>query len=609
MMPSIVTKTFLLSWIFYRSLVAVAQDDLTVKAHVDNTIIGLNQQFTLHVELSGKGVNSASNPELPNMDDFASYLGSGSSQNFQYINGRMSVSKTISYHFHATSVGKFQIGPVIITAGGKRYQTDPIAIEIQKTPSQSKPTQRRDTPSQGTGPAEGDLFLRATVNKKQVYQNEPVIVTYKIYTRVNVTSFGYTKLPGTAGFWVEEFPQARQPETHSEILEGKRYTIATIRKMALFPMSPGTKTIDPLEIECEVRVQRRSRDIFDDFFSDPFGRTVSKPVKSKPVNVKVLPLPEEGKPPDFSGIVGQFKIIGTVDKSGVKTNEAVSFKVKIEGKGNIRTLPEPKVVFPSDFESYPPKVTENIDRKGLAVSGSKTYEYVLVPRIPGIQKIKPVRLSTFNPETKKYTTLLTDEIIIDVAKGKDVLTVAPTGLSKEEVKLLGQDIRFIKTEIPSFQKIGVAFYKKILFWVTGIFPLLCLGGALGYRRHLNRMHGDVAYARDRRASRTARKHLSTAKSLLKLSTQKDFYSEVGKALMGYLGNKLNMAEAGMITEDAQRMLRDRGVKEETIKSYFDCLNTCDLKRFSPTGTNEIEMREFFKQAEREIVRLDRAISK
>lgn len=594
---------------FCLGLSTIAADDLAVKVYVDNTVVGLNQQFTLHVELSGKDVNSASNPQLPKMDHFSAYLGSGTSQNMQFINGKMSISKTISYHFQATKIGKFQIDPITVNAGGKQFQTDPLAIEIQKASTQSRPSRREDTPVQGSGPAEGDLFLRALVNKRSVFQNEPVTVTYKIYTRVNVSSFGFSKLPGTTGFWVEEFPIGRQPETRAEIMNGKRYTVATIKKMALFPMTPGKKTIDPLGIECKVRVQRRSRSIFDDFFSDPFGKSVRKMIQSPAITIDVLPLPEEGRPRDFSGVVGKFKLSSTVDKTNVKTNEAVSLKVIIEGQGNIRTIPELEIPFPPDFEVYPPKSSESVNRKGTTISGRKTYEYVLVPRVSGLRRIKPVRLTTFEPVSKSYKILETDEIVFDVAKGDETFIVTPTGLTKKEVELLGQDIRFIKTEMTSFRRMGTVFSNSFLLLTLSVFPLLTLGGAILYRRHSDRIHGDEAYARDRRASRLAKKRLSLANTLLKPSAQKEFYAEVGRALTGYLGDKLNIAEAGMISDDIQNIFRKKGLDEGVVEYYFECLKGCDLQRFSPSNSSEEEMKTFLHKAENAIVRLHRAISK
>jgi hypothetical protein len=584
--------------------------DLEVKAYVDLTTVGLNQQFTLSVEISGQNVNSAGNPELPKMDEFAAYLGSGTSQNMQFVNGRMSVSHTTNFYFQSTKEGNFEIGAVVVKAGGKEYRTDPIAISIQKTAASSTPTTRqRGAQSQTSGaPSRGDLFIRALVTKRQVYQNEPVILTYKIYTRVNVSSFGFTSLPGTAGFWVEEFNVGQQPRTSTEVLDGKQYTVATIKQMALFPMSAGTKTIDPLGVECEVRVRsRRSRDIFDDFFNDSvFGRTMRHALQSPTVKIDVLPLPEEGKPSDFSGIVGSYTLNATVDKSGVKTNEAISYKVTIEGQGNIKTLPEPVVSLPSDFEAYPPKVSESINRRGT-VSGSKTYEYVLIPRVAGRRRIAPVQISVFDLGTKAYRTLTTDAFVIDVEQGDETYAAIPSGLSREEVRLLGQDIRFIKTMNPGFRRIGTAFYTGIGFWVVFFVPLILLGCSFGYRRHQNRMMGDEAFARDRTAGRSVRKRLASAKSVLKTDTQKEFYAEIGKALMGFLGDKLNIAEAGMVTDDVRRELLKRNVKDDVADAYFDCLSVCDMKRFSPSEADDEEMKALYKRAEEAIVQLDKSL--
>ncbi len=608
MIYKIIKKISLFVFLLAGSLALQAADDLTIQAYVDNTVVGLGQQFTLNVQLSGKNAGSA-DPELPDVSSFAVYLGSGSSQNIQFINGKMSVSKTLSYHFQANAVGKYEIGSVKVNQKDKVYQSNPIPIEIQQTAAAQSPSRPNNQVVQGTGTAESDLFLRVNISKKKVYQNEPVILTYKLYTRVNVSSFGYNKIPATAGFWTEEFPLPQQPQTYNEVLEGKRYTVAVLKKMAVFPMSAGTKTIDPMAIDCEVRAAQRSRDMFDDFFNDPFfGRTVKQTIQCKPVQIEVLPLPEEGKPASFSGIVGQFTVTGTVDKTAAKTNEAISYKFSIEGTGNLRTLPEPSIQFSSDFEVYPPKITDHVDRQGDVISGSKTYEYVLVPRTPGLQKIKPVELTYFDPSAKKYKTAKTRELTINVSKGDETFSVAHTGLSKEEVKLIGRDIRFIKTGTPRFQKPGKRFNQNILFWLILVLPLLFTGGAVGVRGHLDRLEGDVAYARRRMASPAARKNLSKARSLLRQESQKEFYAEVDRALTGYLGNRLNIAEAGMISEEVKTLLRKRSVRDETIHTFFDCLKTCDMKRFAPLESDETEMKTVLKQAEQAITSIDRELS-
>ncbi len=592
-----------------------AAEDFQIKAWVDRSVIGINEQFILNVELSGNEAGRASTPQLPDMNEFAAFLGSGSSQNFQIINGVTSISKTINYYFQATKIGKFTIGPIKIKVKNKTYQTDPIPIEITKSsskPRQSAQSQRNVQQGQSDISNE-DIFIKTVVNKKKVYQNEPVIVTYKIYTRVNMTPVGFTKLPATTGFWKEEFPMGQQIPTHTEIVDGKRYTVATIKKMALFPMTPGKKVIEPLVLQCRIRVRKR-RSMFDDFFnddffSDPFGRTIQKNISSEPVIINVIPLPENGKPKDFKGVVGDYKISSFVDKADVKTNEAITYTLTISGTGNIRSLPEPEISFSHDLEAYPPEVSEKIERKGNSISGTRTYEYVLIPRAAGTQKIQPVTFTFFDPSSKTYKTLRTDPITIRVQKGREISTPIPQITSKEEVELVGKEIRFIMTEPPSFRKIGEGIFKSYTLIIIFISPLILLFAAVSIRKHQDRLRGDIAYARNRRAGKFARKRLSMARSLLNVESQKEFYAEVGKALLGYIGDKLNIEEAGIIRDEVKNMLTKKGVSEEVLNRFFKCLDICDMKRFSPTGSTIDEMKKFLKEAEECLVIMDRHLAK
>lgn len=485
--------------------------DLEVKAYVDKSHVAQNQQFTLSVELTGKNAQAVSSPQLPDMAKFASFLGSGSSQNIQFINGKMSVSKTISYHHMAKTAGSFTIGPVVVEHDGKTYKTDPINLTIQKSNSNTQPNNRSSSTNRRRNPtgtiSADDLYIKAHVNKTSVYPNEPVIVTYKIYTLVSLTPVGVSKQPGKTGFWTEEFELPQQLPTNTEVINGQRYTVATFRKMALFPTSPGEKTLEPLGFDCDVRVQRRrSRDPFDDFFnSDFFGRNERMTLYTKPISINVKPFPAEGKPADFSGTSGIFNIKASIDKNEAKTNDALTFKVVLSGSGNIRTLPEPDIQIPPDFEAYPPKLSENIKRTGTAISGSKTYEYVLVPRNPGMQKIKPIRFSYFDPRSQTYKSVQTEEISVQVSKGNESFGGVTEGRSRTAVQYLGKDIRFIKTAVPGFEKIGSAGYSLLLFWLIAITPLILLALAGVYQKHQSRLEGDVAYARNRQAGRAAKK--------------------------------------------------------------------------------------------------------
>jgi hypothetical protein len=591
--------------------------DLSIRTYVDRNVVGLNEQFTLSIELSGKGANSASDPEIPQIGQFASYLGSGNSQNIQFTNGKMSVTKVISCYFVANAVGKYKIPPVQVTVNGTSFSSAAIDMEVQqsgtKAQAQQQPqAQPQAAAQQGTGPAEGDLFVRAIVDRRQVYQNEPVVVTYKIYTRVNVSNVGISKMPATAGFWTEEFEMPQQLQTASEVLDGKKYTVATVRKMALFPMSPGTKTIDPLILDCEVAVRApRNRDPFGDFFDDSFffgGRTARKQIQSKPVTIEVLAFPEAGKPADFAGNTGRFRISASADKRNVKTNEAITYKIAVEGDGNIRQIQAPAAAFPTDFEVYPPKTSETISRAGAGISGRKTFEYVLIPRVAGEETLKPVTLVFFDPASKSYKTVRTESIPLQVAQGTETYTTtAGSGLSKEEVRLIGQDIRFIKMSPSVFRRIGASRIPRVFFGAVLLLPLLALAGAFAYRRRLNRISGDVAYARGIRANSAVRRRLSAAKRLAGIETQKQFYAEAGKALQGYLGDKLNIAEAGMISDEVEKILLDKGAGGEAVRDVFECLSVCDMKRFSPETATADEMKAFLRKVESAIMRLEKEI--
>ncbi len=604
------SKIILLFW--FLSGVLTTLQALEIRTSVDKTSLALNQQIALTIELSGDGANKVSQPTPPDMSDFLSFLGSGgSSQNIQLINGRMSVTRSNTYYYMATKEGVFQIPAVSVNYKGKQAKSEPISITITKSVAQTNPLPRTRSDVQSGRNNGSNLYVRAVVSKRRVYQNEPVIVTFRIYTRINVSSYGISKLPETAGFWSEEFDLSKKPTTREEIINGKKYVVADIKKAALFPTSPGKKTIGPLSLDCEVRVQsqRRSRDnVFDSFFNDPFfSRTTRKTIASPPVTIDVLPLPAANRPADFSGAVGKFNLTASIDKNSVKTNEAITLKVRISGTGNIRTLSKPVVQVPHDFEKYEPKVTENIVRQNNTISGSKNFEYVLIPRFPGAQKIKPIYFSYFNPKLRKYQELTTPELLINVEKSADEYVSLGSGINKEEVKLIGQDIRFIKTVAPDFKRIGYQPYKSFAYLSLVILPMLLLAAAYGYSKHQEKLSGNVAYARNRRANRMAMKRLSKAHSLLDEKAQKEFYAEASRALLGFAADKLNLAEAGIISSELKELFAGRNLDADLIDAYIKLIQECDYQRFAPANVSKEQMTDFYKQAKEAIINLEKAL--
>lgn len=596
--------------IFCFAVVSTAQaQPLTVSTKVNQSTIAVNQQLVFTVELTGDGAQKVGRPELPDMGGYLTFLGSGgSSQNISVVNGKMSVSKSFTFYYLAAKAGSMTIPPVKVVYKNKSAQSQPISLTITASaaPPQTIPGEQKSTQAA----AGNKLYLRTIVNKKSVYPNEAVIVTYRIYAAVTISGYSMAKLPETSGFWVEDVEMPQQPHTSEQVVNGQRYVTADIKKMTVFPTSPGKRKIGPLSLQCEVKQQsRRSRDPFDSFFDDAFfGRTVRQTIASPIVEINVKPFPQEGKPASFSGAVGQFKLGASIDKTDVNTDEAVTLKVTLSGVGNIQLLPKPEVHFPADFEQYEPTVSQNIDRTNGVISGAKTFEYVLVPRFPGEQRIKPIAFSYFDPKAGSYKTLQTKEIVLNVAKGKNqVIRGGGSGLSKEEVKYVGQDIRFIKLKSGDYLPIDYRLYKSFVFYLLLIAPLLCLGIAFAYQKHLQKLSGNVAYARSRKANAIAMKRLSKSKHLLSEDTQKEFFAEVSNALAGFAADKLNMAKAGLLSNELENEFKKRRLDQELTKEYFDLIRFCDLQRFAPSSVKNKEMQDSFQSAKKVIINLEKAL--
>lgn len=569
-------------WLLLAVLMATAAgargsqaQDVSARAYVDRSTVGLNRTFVLNVEVSGAQRFDA-DPELPDMAGFARFLGSNTSTSMQMSGGRTEVSITVQYRFQAIREGVFEIGGIRVVAAGRLLETEPIALTVTLAP----PPDPARAAQPGVGPE--DLFLVAEVSKRRVYENEPVVVSYRIYTRVDVSNYTITTPTVAEGFWIEEVPETQAPTVEQVVRDGQRYTTAVIRRAVMFATGPGSKTLDPLSITVQVRMQRRSRSRLEDLFSRSslFGTVVPIEVASEPVEIEVLPLPDAGRPADFTGLVGSLGLTASIDRPSVKTNDAVTFSFRISAEGNLRSLPAPEIRFPADFEVFPPEVSESIERSASGVRGSRTYEYVLIPRAPGERAIPPVSMSYFDVATGRYATVATRPLTLDVT-GDPV--VGPTRGFRAGIETLREDIRFIRIGEPRFVRSGRSLFDEPAFWFLAFVPLVAVAGAAGVRRHNDRLEGDVAYARGRRAGRVARKRLQKAQSL-KDGDAKEFYAEVGRALRGFMADKLNVAELGFLAHEVAAELGRRGVSQDVVQEYGDCIETCDRHRFAPSGS-------------------------
>jgi hypothetical protein len=595
------------------SAVACAQN-AQFQAGVDRTQVGSGEQFTLQFTLTNAGTGGGKNLQLPDLSKFHIMSGPNQSSSMQIINGAVSSSVTYSYVLQPKEVGKFTIGSASIEAGGGTLNSAPVAIEVVKGSARAKP----QAGGQDDAAAQiGDnLLLKATVDRTRVVQGEQVNIVFKIYTRVSIASYAVEKNPTMTGFWGEDVETPKNIQTNPETVNGKQFKVGVIKRMALFPTQSGALEIGPMEVQTTVQVQdRRSTDPFDSFFRDPFGRQVNYMVRSEVIRIKVDPLPPD-PPSDFKGAVGQFAMSTTVDKKTTRTNEPINLKVTVSGTGNIKLIESPAVELPADFEQYTPKVSDNINRTGDRISGSKTFEYLLIPRYPGLKVIKPVTFSYYDPAKKEYVRLHSPQIELNVEQGTAAVAPLISGGSQEDVRLLSQDIRFIKLEESGLSARGEHLHTSGVFIVMLLLPLACAGGALVYARQRQAVMLDQAGYRNRRAIKVARKGLKQAEYLLKEKGSSGapagnqrlrFYGEISKALWKYLGDKLTIPQSAFSIEGAVAELGRREAPQDLIASLKSLLETCDLARFAPTSLDLTVMQRTYDEAQRIIVALERIL--
>ncbi|MCZ6775344.1 MAG: BatD family protein [Ignavibacteria bacterium] len=589
----------------------ISAQDATFEASIDKNPVSLGNQFTLSLTLENAGAGSAKDLQPPDLSKFHIMGGPNQSSSMQFINGVMSSSVTYSYVLQPKELGKFTIGTASIKVGGKVFTTSPLTLEVVKSPPRQK---QHAKSSDNLSTQIGDnLFLKASVDRTRVIQGEQINLTFKLYTRVSVTNYGVNKNPALTGFWSEEIENPKNVSLMTEVVNGKQYRVGTVRRMALFPTQSGSLEISPMELETTVKVQdRRSFDPFDSFFRDPFGRTMNYMVKSKPLKIKVEPLPA-GAPPSFKGAVGRFAMNTTLDRKSTETNEPVTLKVTISGTGNIKLLESPAVDLPVDFEQYTPKVSEKINRGGKKISGRKSFEYLLIPRYPGGKRIKPVEFSYFDLSKRRYVTLRSEPIELQVEQG--VIAAAPStaGITQEDVRLLSQDIRFIKVANLELSRQGERLYATPVFIVMILFPLAGLSGAVVYSRQRQAIRMDEVGYRNRRAIKVAQKGLRQAEQLLRTGSadasahKLQFYSEVARAVWKYLGDRLNIQQADMSVDAALIELSRRSVNGEISDALRSLLESCEMARFAPTSFEASAMQKIYDDARKLIIELERTL--
>lgn len=570
----------------------------TVRAYLSPTgEVGLGASFVLNVEVTGSQ-DVRRDLQLPDLSAFAQFLGSSTQSSTRMAGGRTTISFTIQYRYQALTEGTFEIPAFDVVAAGETFTTDPIQLTVSAQP---RPTQQ----AQDNGLAPEDLLITAEASSASVLEGEPLVVEYRIWTRVDVTNFGMTSVPEPQGFWVEDATPPGQPEVEQRTRNGIEYTTALIRRIALVPTSPGTKTLDPIGVEAQVRVRGGGLDPFGDFFGrSPFAsRTVPVTVLANPLTIEVRPLPA-GRPDPFSGIVGDLSASATIDRDSVDANDAVTLSVTVRGEGNMRVVPAPVLDLPDDFEVFPPEVSESVTPRGGGLAGSKTFEYVLIPRAPGRRTLPALEWGYYDLDAGAYRVASTDPLELTVS---GTVLEGPARLSRGGVSELRQDIRFIRLGPLDLRPVGGSPLGSPGFWIFALLPLAGMAGAVGLRRHREMLEGDVAYARGRRAGRVAKKRLARARAMVGGDDSRAFYAEVATALRGLAADRLNLAEAGIQTAELNDALAAAGVDQATRGEVQECLDHCDRQRFAPPTANEAERNRFLDRVGAAMGSLDRAL--
>jgi len=586
----------------------VFAEDVNITASAPG-VVTLGQQFQVVFSINAKPKSFTA----PTFKDFTILAGpyTSSQSSIQVINGEMSQSVEYSYTYvlQANKEGKFTIEEAKATVGGKTYSSNIITIEVVKGSASAPPSsggqqqqQQNRQESENVEENKEDIFVKILTDKKEAYQGEAITATIKIFSRINISDLQNAKFPSFNGFTKEEI-ETPQITLQREIINGKVHLTGIIKKYVLIPQHSGEITIDPFELDViyQQRVNAAPRSIFDDFFGT--YRDVKQTVKSEPFKIKIKPLPEP-KPAGFTGGVGNFNFSASIDKPKAKQNDGITLKIKISGNGNIKYTDLPKISFPSDFEVYDPKITTDVKASSNGLTGSKIFEYLIIPRHYGNYTIPSFNFTYFDIASKQYKTYKSPEFNLNIEKSNEPSsTPMVSGFSKEDISFFGKDIRYIKTNnIKLYQK-NKQYYGAKNFYLAYLISFVLFIAIIIISRKQIKERANIQKVKNKRANRLAIKRLKQAKIAIKENDNQKFYEEISKALWGYIGDKLFIPTADLSKEIAINELIKREVNKQLIDELIDIIDKCEFARYAPSAIN-VSMTEIYNSAAKVISKLE-----
>jgi hypothetical protein len=574
------------------------------------TTLGVNDQLTLSITISGANANSAGQPDSLPLQGFRIVAGPSVSTQFQWINGQSSSSRTYSYFLLPTQQGDFTLGPFRIATGSGELRTNSVQIKVVAGSSAPPTTPRRNTPWPPSALDEPDtaqtavadeVFVTTELDRRRAYPGQQINLTYKVYTQLSISGLELKESPVLKGFWVEDIEVPRNPTPVLEEVRGRQYSAFVVKRQALFANAPGKLEIPPSTFALGVRV--RSRDPFS-FFN--FGTTEPVYRRTQPVDVTISPFPESGKPANFRNLAGRFTLSAKVDKTEVKAGDAIALTVVLGGAGNFNTVGDLDFPAMPELKVFSAKSSVKSDRSGDRIEGAKSWEYVIVPQSPGVQTIPGLTVHFFNPDSERYETAATSPLAIKVGRADGVASPGQRipQLAQRKLTRQGSDINFIKLSgNPNDQMPGL--YGNPFFYLVLLLPVAANIGMLAYQKHAEKLAGDISLQRQRKAARRALEALKAAAIELKSGSAATFYSSIGTALTHFISDRYSLPEIDLTSDQIQEKLAERKVQENLIHSTTGLLDRLNFARFAPSQFSIEEARALLEETRNIILELDK----
>ena len=567
--------------------------------------VAVGDQFRLSYTVTTQKVRDFRAPSIKGFDVL---MGPSRSTQVTQVNNDVSASITFTYILMAKEEGEFTIPGAVIVADGNEMISNSVKVKVLPA-DQQQANQGSSNGQRANGSiANNDLFITATANKVNVYEQEALLLTYKIYTAVNLRGFDNVKLPDFKGFHSQEVELPNDRRWGLEHYKGRNYQTTVYRQFVLFPQQSGNLTIEQARFDASIAVEKQVSDPFEAFFNGGGMIEVKKTLMTPKLTIKVSELPA-GKPENFSGGVGEFTISSSINTTELKANEAVTIKLVVSGTGNLKLVSTPEVKFPEDFEIYDPEVENNFRLTTAGQSGNQVIEYLAIPRNAGTYKIPAVTFSYFDIKSQSYKTLTTEEYTLNVSKGTGSSSQTVSNYTnKEELKVLNQDIRFIKQNAVSLKPHGEFFFGTTAYWLYYLIPMLLFVAVFViYRKQISE-NSNIAKVRTKKANKIAVKRMKEAGNLLKANKKDAFYDEVLKALWGYVSDKLNIPVSQLSKDNVEEALIAKNVDNELIKTFIKALNDCEFARFAP-GDPAQAMDNLYQDAISVISKMENSIKK